>query len=47
MEEGETFRLAKELAETAEELGKISPKIGGQFNVFMLHAFEKGSCPPS
>lgn len=42
MEEGEAVKLAKELAETAEELGKISPKVGGQFNVFLRHAFEEG-----
>ncbi len=46
MEEGEAVRLAKELAETAEELGKISPKVGGQFNVFLRHAFEEGALSP-
>jgi len=41
--EGDAAKLAKELAETAEELGKISPKVGGQFNVFIRHAFEEGA----
>ncbi|MDI6819622.1 MAG: carboxymuconolactone decarboxylase family protein [Candidatus Hodarchaeaceae archaeon] len=43
MEGGEAVRLVKELAETAEELGRISPKVGGQFNVFLRHAFEEGA----
>ncbi len=46
MEEGDAVRLAKELSETAEELGKISPKVGGQFNVFLRHAFEEGALSP-
>lgn len=36
-------KLAKELNEVAEELGKRSPRVGGQFNVFLRHAFEDGA----
>lgn len=43
MQEGEVSRLAKEIVDTSEELGKFSPKIGGQFNVFTRHTFEEGA----
>lgn len=43
MQEGEAAHLAKELETTATELGKISPRVGGQFLVFVRHAFEDGA----
>lgn len=42
MQEGESARLAKELETTAIELGKISPRVGGQFLVFVRHVYEDG-----
>ena len=39
----ETEKLVKELNETAEVLGKYSPRVGGQFNAFLRHAFEDGA----
>ena len=43
MAERKATKLAEELATVATELGKFSLKVGGQFNVFLKHAFEDGA----